>query len=83
MIKSLQESKATLSELVDRASKGEDVLITVHGRIKARLTQAVPFSNLRDRTTWADDLTALHAQVSTGNTTLSTDTILSDDRDTR
>jgi prevent-host-death family protein len=40
MIKSLRESKAKLSELVERASRGEDVLISVRGRIKARLTRA-------------------------------------------
>jgi prevent-host-death family protein len=83
MIKSLQESKAKLSELVDRASKGEDVLITVHGRVKARLTRAVPFSSLRDRNVWADELTELHAQVSTGRQVLASDTILNEDRDAR
>lgn len=40
MIKTLKESKAKLSELVERASRGEDVLITVRGRVKARLTRA-------------------------------------------
>jgi len=36
----LRESKARLSELVERASRGEDVLITVRGKVKARLTKA-------------------------------------------
>ncbi|MEM6429644.1 MAG: type II toxin-antitoxin system prevent-host-death family antitoxin [Deinococcota bacterium] len=83
MIKSLQESKANLSELVDRASKGEDVLITVHGQVKARLTQALPLSNSRDHRTWADELLELHHELGTGKQTLSSDIILTDDRDTR
>ncbi len=37
MIKTLKESKAHLRELVDRVSKGEEVIITVHGKPKARL----------------------------------------------
>lgn len=37
MIATLKESKARLSELVAKAAKGEDVIITVHGKPKARL----------------------------------------------
>ncbi len=40
MVRTLRESKARLSELVERASQGEDVLITVRGKVKARLTKA-------------------------------------------
>jgi prevent-host-death family protein len=40
MITTLRESKVKLSELVQRASQGEDVLITVRGEVKARLTSA-------------------------------------------
>jgi len=40
MIRSLRDSKAHLSELVERASQGEDVYITVHGKVRARLTKA-------------------------------------------
>lgn len=35
MTKTLRESKAKLSELVEVASRGEDVLITVRGKVKA------------------------------------------------
>lgn len=38
----LAEAKAHLSELVDRAESGEDILITRHGRPVARLTSAQP-----------------------------------------
>ena len=40
MVRTLQESKARLSELVEAASRGEDVLISVRGKVKARLTRA-------------------------------------------
>jgi prevent-host-death family protein len=41
MIMTLRESKARLSELVERAASGEEVLITVRGRPKARLVPAM------------------------------------------
>ena len=37
MITTLREGKAKLSALVDRASRGEEIVITVRGRPKARL----------------------------------------------
>jgi prevent-host-death family protein len=37
MYATLRESKAKLSKLVERASAGEEVVITVRGRPKARL----------------------------------------------
>jgi prevent-host-death family protein len=58
MIKNLRESKAKLSELVERASRGEDVLISVRGRIKARLTRAGNPS-ARSNTEWIRELKAL------------------------
>lgn len=58
MIKSLRESKAKLSELVERASRGEDVLISVRGRIKARLTRAGSPS-ARSNAEWIRELKAL------------------------
>ena len=55
MIKTLRESKAKRSELVEMASRGEDVLITVDGQVKARLTKAGEFNNA-DRRMWAKRL---------------------------
>lgn len=48
MMKSLRESKAKLSELVERAYRGEDIVITVRGRVKARLTRAAPVKDELD-----------------------------------
>ena len=40
MIASLRDSKANLSRLVERAASGEEILITVRGRPRARLVGA-------------------------------------------
>ncbi len=82
MIKSLRESKAKLSELVERASQGEDVLITVRGKVKARLTSAVQQDNA-DMRRWATELEQLQASVATGSHKLRTEDILSEDRGAR
>ena len=84
MIKSLRESKAKLSELVERASRGEDVLITVRGKVKARLTGAVPQTGRTDMQRWADELKLLHTSTSTQGHgrghKLSSEAILNEDR---
>ena len=83
MVKTLRESKAELSELVERASRGEDVLITVRGEVKARLTRAVPQLGDVDMRRWAEELERLHTHVSTGNHQLASETVLSEDRGDR
>lgn len=60
MIATLRESKAKLSELVERASRGEEILITVHGKVKARLSEARQATPAAMGKTWADELRALH-----------------------
>jgi prevent-host-death family protein len=59
MIRSLRESKAKLSELVETASRGEDVLISVRGRVKARLIAATGSSASPVGAAWARELRAL------------------------
>jgi prevent-host-death family protein len=59
----LRESKAKLSELVDRASRGEDVLITVRGAVKARLTKAGASPAGFDGRAWAGELRRLQKAV--------------------
>lgn len=60
MITTLRESKARLSELVERAASGEEVLITVRGRPRARLVAArhpdIAEGGMAD---WADRLRRL------------------------
>jgi prevent-host-death family protein len=41
------EAKTQLSELLDRAANGEEIVITKHGKPVARLVGAVPFDRAR------------------------------------
>ena len=67
MIATLRESKTRLSELVNLANSGEEILITVHGQPKARiLAVSEPRSDTAD---WLRELSALRSslgQPSTG-----------------
>ena len=61
MIASLRESKTRLSELVALANAGEEVLITIHGRPKARL---VPIAEGFDTSGgWLRELSKLRASL--------------------
>jgi prevent-host-death family protein len=82
MVKTLRESKAKLSELVERASQGEDVLITVRGKVKAKLTK-VSEGSKRDKKAWLEQLKDLQRQQSTGQTTMTTEDILNELREER
>lgn len=62
MVTNLRESKARLSELVQRASQGEDVLITVRGKVKARLTAATKPDFDDDRSAWVEELAKLRKE---------------------
>jgi prevent-host-death family protein len=75
MIKSLRESKARLSELVDLASRGEDVLISVRGKVKARLTRAVS-DKASERASWVAELKRLQKSGSSGGVRLTIEEIL-------
>jgi prevent-host-death family protein len=80
MIKTLKESKARLSELVERASRGEDVLITVRGQVKARLTRAPAAEGAGDTAAWSEALEHLHGTYGTGKVTLTAEQIVREDR---
>lgn len=64
MIVTLKESKARLSELVELASRGEDVLITVRGKVRARLV-GVPVA-APDVRQWARELEELANRYTVG-----------------
>ena len=59
MITNLREAKSNLSQLVQLAAGGEEVIITVRGRPMARLTSVVP-REMQEvaRKEWADELSA-------------------------
>lgn len=59
MITNLREAKSNLSQLVQLAADGEDVVITVRGQPMARLTSAVPMGTRNHpRDAWAAELSA-------------------------
>ena len=66
MIATLRESKTRLSELVNLANSGEEILITVHGQPKARmLGVSEPRSDTAD---WLRELSALRSSLSQAST---------------
>lgn len=83
MMRTLKESKAKLSELVDRASRGEDVLITVRGQVKARLTRAIVPREAADTVAWAEQLKELQSTYGTGKVELKVEQLLAEDREDR
>jgi prevent-host-death family protein len=84
MVATLRESKAKLSELVDRASRGEEILITVHGKVKARLTGARQAAPAVLGKAWADELRELHRTMKVRRKpALSMEQILQQDRTDR
>ncbi|HPC58811.1 MAG TPA: type II toxin-antitoxin system prevent-host-death family antitoxin [Kiritimatiellia bacterium] len=63
MITTLREGKARLSALVEMAARGEDVVITVHGKPKVRLQAISPRRHeLDSRQSWLRELKKLRAQ---------------------
>ena len=83
MIQSLRDSKAHLSELVEQASRGEDVLITVRGKIRARLTRAVAPDVAADAVQWRKELSQIHKKYQKRRMGTSMERILEDLREDR
>ena len=87
MVMTLRESKAKLSKLVEMASRGEDVVITVEGKPKARLTRAnvapgngASLQGAVDLTVRVKELAALREKYHTGKAGLTVDQILEETR---
>jgi len=83
MVRSLRDSKAHLSELVDRASRGEDVLITVRGKVQARLTKAAPSKGLDGVVAWRRRLSRLNRKFKTRRPATPVESILEELREER
>jgi prevent-host-death family protein len=49
---SVAEAKNKLSELIARAEKGEEIAITKHGRVVARITSVPPAPRLMTHADW-------------------------------
>ncbi len=65
MITTLREGKAKFSALVEMASKGEEVIITVHGKPKARLCP-ISIDKRAQRAAWVRELKEARAKYSIG-----------------
>jgi prevent-host-death family protein len=61
MIATLRESKTRLSELVQLANSGEEILITVHGQPKARILPVLEVQS--DTAEWLLDLGKLRSSL--------------------
>ena len=85
MIATLNQSLAELPKFVELASQGEDVLITVDGQPKAKLTRAdgtnpPPRWKSVDLDAWLTELEDLRRRYSTGKSGLTVERILEEDR---
>jgi prevent-host-death family protein len=68
MVTTLREAKARFSEMVKRASRGEEVVITVHGKETAKLV-AVPKRNKKiDKEKWLRELDKLREEIGQADT---------------
>jgi prevent-host-death family protein len=82
MTATLRESQADLQRLVELASRGEDVVITVDGKPKAKLTSARALSPAEtpDMASWVKELEELRLRYHTGRTGQTVEQILEEDR---
>jgi prevent-host-death family protein len=80
MTTSLREAKAKLSEMVKRASRGEEVVITVHGKETAKLVPMPRGSTKFDKDKWLKKLDRLRERSWTGRYGKSIEEILKEDR---
>lgn len=83
----MSQTQADLPRLVELASQGEDVVITLEGKPKARLTR-VEATNGRQLSPqelqiWQAELAQLRARLATGKTTPSAEQLIAEDREGR
>ena len=83
MTTTLREAKAKLSEMVKRASRGEEVVITVHGKETAKLVAMPKRSRKIDKEKWLSELDELRRKYSTGRIGRSSEEIIAEDREDR
>lgn len=83
MTTTLREAKARLSEMVKRASRGEEVVITVHGKETAKLVAMPNRRKKRDTEEWVVELDELRRKYSTGKLGVSSEDIIGEDREDR
>jgi antitoxin (DNA-binding transcriptional repressor) of toxin-antitoxin stability system len=87
MVTTLSEGQTNLPRLVELASQGEDVVITVDGKPKAKLTrpEITPSQNgsgtkQRELVSWLKELETLREKYSTGKTGPTVEALIAEDR---
>jgi len=84
MVATLKEGQQNLLQLVELASSGEDVVITVDGKPKAKLTRAespiLSTVSPTDQEQWLKELQELREKYATGKTEPTIEQILQQDR---
>ena len=83
MTATLRETKAKLSEMVKRASEGEEVVITVHGKEMAKLVGLPKRPKKFDKKKWLAELAQLRKKYSTGRPSRTAEEIVSEGREDR
>jgi prevent-host-death family protein len=80
MTTTLREAKARLPEMVKCASRGEEVVITVHGKETAKLVPVPKLSKRIDKKKWLRELDRLREENWTGRYGKSAQKIQDEDR---
>jgi prevent-host-death family protein len=80
MTTTLREAKARLSEMVKRASRGEEVVITVHGKETAKLVPLPTRTKKVNKERWLRELDQLRQENWTGRYGKSAQEIQDEDR---
>jgi antitoxin (DNA-binding transcriptional repressor) of toxin-antitoxin stability system len=75
--------QSELPRLLDLVQQGEEVVITRHGRVIAKLTGVTQVQPPRDRKPWLAKLARLRESTATGKTSPSSEEILDDLRSER
>ena len=78
-----EQIQSELPRLLDLVQQGEEVAITRHGRVVARLTGVPQIHAPRDRKAWLAKLARLRESTATGKASPSTEQILDDLRSER
>ena len=83
MLKTLRDSTVKVSELAELASQGQDVPISVRGKVKARLTRAAAPCHASPSSAWAQELQALQRACGAPEPKSRIEDILARDREDR
>ena len=78
MTATLEQTQSELLKLIDLAQRGEEVLITNHGRAIAKLTALPQPRTMANRLAWLAKLSRLRDMTATGKTTPTAEQILGD-----